>query len=134
MEHFKSEEKQIAASQSAVYNKLSDFSNLNKLGALPEDLLKDFSYTEDTLSVNTMAGTITLKKVATEPDKAIHLQSVVSPVPLDLSIQIESDGTAQSKLRLVAGLEVNSFVKAMIQKPIQQGLDKIANLLTMIPY
>ena len=52
MTKFESGVKVIPASQSAVYGKLSDLSNLEKIkDRLPEDKVKNLSFTADTLSV-----------------------------------------------------------------------------------
>ena len=71
MTKFESGVKVIPASQSAVYGKLSDLSNLEKIkDRLPEDKVKNLSFTADTLSVEVPpVGIITLEIVEREPEK-----------------------------------------------------------------
>lgn len=37
-------------------------------------------------------------------------------------------------MKLTIGLELNPFMKAMVQKPLQDGVEKMAEMLSMIPY
>lgn len=38
------------------------------------------------------------------------------------------------KLKVTIRAEVNMFMKAMVAKPLQDGVDKLAEMLSMIPY
>lgn len=40
----------------------------------------------------------------------------------------------QAKLKVTIRAEVNMFMKAMVTKPLQDGVDKLAEMLSMIPY
>lgn len=40
----------------------------------------------------------------------------------------------ECKMKLTIGLELNPFMKAMVQKPLQDGVEKMAEMLSMIPY
>ena len=43
--------------------------------------------------------------------------------------------TAQSsKMKLTIQAEVNMFMKGMIKKPLQEGIEKVADVLQMIHY
>ena len=37
-------------------------------------------------------------------------------------------------MKLTIGMEINAFTKMMIQKPLQDGLNKMADSLAMIHY
>ena len=39
-----------------------------------------------------------------------------------------------AKLKVTIRAEVNMFMKAMVAKPLQDGVDKLAEMLSMIPY
>ena len=53
MSKFESSIKQIPYSQKAVYSKISDLSNLEKVrDRIPEDKIQGFSFDQDTVSVN----------------------------------------------------------------------------------
>ena len=124
----------ISASQSAVYGKLSDLSNLEGIkDRLPEDKVKNLSFTADSLSVEVPpVGTVTLEIVEREPEKCIKFGTTTSPLPFNLWIQIVAMGEAECKLTV--GMELNPFMKTMVQKPLQEGLEKMADMLALIQY
>ena len=136
MTKFESEVKVIAASQSAVYSKLSDLSNLEKIeDRLPEGKMKNLVFTSDTLSVEVPpVGTITLQIVEREPEKCIKFATTISPLPFNLWIQLVPVHESECKMKLTIGMELNPFTKMMIQKPLQDGLNKMADSLAMIHY
>ncbi len=136
MTKFESDVKIIAASQSAVYGKLSDLSNLEKIkGSLPEEKIKNLAFTADSLSVEVPpVGTITLNIVEREPQKSIKFATTVSPLPFNLWIQIVPINESECKMKLTIGMDLNPFTKMMIQKPLQNGLNKMADSLAMIQY
>lgn len=136
MMKFESRVKVIPASQSAVYGKLSDLSNLEKIKSrLPEDKVKNLEFTADTLSAEiSPVGTVTLEIVEREPEKCIKFGTTTSPLPFNLWIQIVSTGEAECKIKLTIGMELNPFMKVMVQKPLQEGLEKIADMLALIQY
>lgn len=136
MTKFESEVKTVSASQSAVYRKMSDLSNLEKIkDRLPEGKMKNLSFTSDTLSVEVPpVGTITLKIVEREPEKCIKFATTASPLPFNLWIQLVPVNESQCKMKLTIGMDVNPFTKMMIQKPLQEGLNKMADSLAMIQY
>ncbi len=136
MTTFESNIKQVKAPQSAVYAKLSDLNNLAQVkDRLPEHKVKNMSFDADTLSMQAPPiGTITLKIVAREPESCITFGTTSSPLPFDLQIQLSPVSEAECQLKLVINMEVNPFIKNMIQGPLQDGLEKMADLLAMIPY
>lgn len=136
MTTFESNIKQVKAPQSAVYAKLSDLNNLAQVkDRLPEHKVKNMSFDADTLSMQAPPiGTITLKIVAREPESCITFGTTSSPLPFDLQIQLSPVSEAECQLKLVINMEVNPFIKNMIQRPLQDGLEKMADLLAMIPY
>ena len=136
MTTFESTIKQVQASQKAVYAKLSDLNNLAKVkDRLPEHKVKNMTFDTDTLSMQAPPiGTITLKIVAREPESCITFGPTSSPLPFDLQIHISPVSETESQLQLVINMEVNPFIKNMIQRPLQDGLEKMADLLAMIPY
>ena len=136
MTTFESNIKQVQAPQSAVYAKLSDLNNLAQVkDRLPEHKVKNMTFDADTLSMQAPPiGTITLKIVAREPESCITFGTTSSPLPFDLQILISPVSETECQLKLVINMEVNPFIKNMIQRPLQDGLEKMADLLAMIPY
>ena len=136
MTTFESNIKQVQAPQSAVYAKLSDLNNLAQVkDRLPEHKVKNMTFDADTLSMQAPPiGTITLKIVAREPESCITFRTTSSPLPFDLQIHLSPVSDAECQLKLTINMEVNPFIKNMIQRPLQDGLEKMADLLAMIPY
>lgn len=136
MTTFESSIKHIPAPQSAVYAKLSDLNNLEKIkDRLPEDKVKNLSFDADSLSMEVApVGTITLQIVEREPEKCIKFGTTSSPLPFNLWIQLVPVTEQECKMKLTIGMELNPFMKAMVQKPLQEGLEKMADMLAMIPY
>lgn len=90
MTKFESAVKVISASQKAVYEKLSDLSNLEKVkDRLPQDKVKNLSFDAETLSIEVPpVGKIVLQIVEKEPCKCIKFATTTSPLPFNLWIQI----------------------------------------------
>ena len=136
MTKFESGIKNVQASQEAVYQKLSDLNNLEKVKErLPEDKIKDLTFDaySMTMEVNPV-GKITLQIVEKEPCKCIKFETAASPFPFNLWIQILPVTAGECKMKLTIGMDINPFMKAMVQKPLQEGLEKMADMLSLIPY
>ena len=136
MTKFESAVKVISASQKAVYEKLSDLSNLEKVkDRLPQDKVKNLSFDAETLSIEVPpVGKIVLQIVEKEPCKCIKFATTTSPLPFNLWIQIVPVTETECKMKLTTGMELNPFMKTMVQKPLQEGLEKMAETLSLINY
>lgn len=136
MTKFESGIKIVPTSQTAVYEKLSDLSNLEKVkDRLPEDKVKNLTFDSDSLSIEVEpVGKITLQIVEREPYKCIKFGTTTSPLPFNLWVQIVPVTDVQCKMKLTIGMELNPFMKAMVQKPLQEGLEKMADMLSLIEY
>ena len=136
MTKFESSVKVIPYSQERVYEKLADLSNLEAIkDRLPEDKVKNMSFDTDTLSFNVdPVGQLTLRIIEREPSKCIKFETTNSPLPFNMWIQLVAVSEEECKLKVTIGLEINPFMKAMGQKPLNEGLEKMADMLSMIQY
>lgn len=136
MTKFESSVKTISSSQEAVYAKLSDLNNLEKFkDSMPEDKVKNLSFDSESLTIEVApVGKITLNIVEREPSKCIKFATTTSPLPFNLWIQIVAVSETECKMKLTIGIELNPFMKGMVQKPLQEGLEKMADMLSVIPY
>ena len=136
MANFESSVKVIPYSQERVYAKLSDLSNLESVkDRLPEDKVQDLSFDSDILSFNVSpVGQITLQIVERDPCKCIKLATTNSPLPFNMWIQLVETAEEECKIKLTIGMDINPFKKAMVQKPLQDGLEKMVEMLSMIQY
>ena len=136
MTNFESSVKVIPYSKERVYEKLSDLSNLEKIkDRLPEDKVKDMSFDTDTLSFSVApVGQLILKIVERKPCDYIKLETTNSPLPFSLVIQLMSIGEGECNIKITISMEINPFMKAMVQKPLQEGLEKMVEMLAVINY
>ena len=136
MATFESPIKTIAASQEAVYNKFSNLSNLESIkDRLPEDKIKDFEFDNDSMSFSVSPiGTLGLRIIEREPFKTIKFESEKSPIQFNLWIQLISTGPYETKVKITLKADLNPFIKPMVSKPLQNALDKMADMMTMLPY
>ena len=136
MTKFESSIREIQAPQQKVYDLLSNLENLEKVrDRVPEDKLKDFSFDHDSLSVNVPpVGSISMRIVEREEPKTIKFETEQSPVPFNFWIQLLPVTDVSCKMKLTIKAELNPFIKTMVQKPLQEGLEKIADALQMIDY
>lgn len=136
MSQFESSVKQIPFSQERVYAKLSDLSNLESMkDRIPQDKVKDISFDSDTLTFSVdPVGKITLQVIEREPFKCIKFETTQSPLPFNLWIQLVPDSEQGCKMKLTIRVDINPFMKAMVQKPLQEGIEKMADMLALIQY
>ena len=149
MSTFESSIRQIPYPQQSVYDKLSDLNNLQKLkeryelmkDTMPEEArkqaekIKDMQFDQDSLSVNVPpVGAIRLKVVNREEPKCIKFETEQSPVPFNFWIQLLPVTSTSSKMKLTIKADINPFIKQMVKKPLQEGIEKIADVLQMIQY
>jgi carbon monoxide dehydrogenase subunit G len=136
MDQYESSVKCIPFPQERVYAKLEDLNNLEAIkDKLPTDKVQDFKYSRDEASATIPPlGNLTIKVVDREAPKCIKLEAVGSPFPTNMWIQIIPDGEAASKLRVVVKTELNFMIRSMIEKPLKDGIEKVAEVLAVIQY
>ena len=136
MSQYESSVKCIPYSQERVYAKLEDLNNIEGIkDRLPQDKIKDLAYSRDEASVNVPPlGNVTLRVIDREEPKCIKLEVAGSPIPMLIWIQIIPNGEEASKMRVVAKAEINFMLRSMVEKPLKEGLEKIAEALSLIAY
>lgn len=128
--------KQIPHRQDTVYRALSDLSNLERVkDKIPADKVEDFSFDSDSIAIKApMVGEIKMRIIEREEPKTIKMESVQSPVGLNFWIQLLPVGEEACKMKLTIKAEVSFMLKGMVEKPLREGIEKIADALAMIPY
>ena len=141
MAQFESSVKFVPYSQERVYSKLEDLNNLSSLKERFEqvrekvgDKIQDVAFDRDSLTVTAQGMNVTLRIIEREPCKCIKFEGDKSPIPVNLWVQILPVTEEQAKLKVTIRAEVNLFMTAMVTKPLQEGVEKIADMLAMIPY
>ena len=133
---FESSVKQIPYPQQAVYDNISDLRNLEKVkDRIPEDKINDFTFDEDTVGLNVQpVGELKLRICEREEPKCVKFETVQSPVPFNVWIQILPVDEQNSKMKVTVKAELNPFIKSMIEKPLQEAVEKIADALALVKY
>lgn len=134
MEKFESGVKHVPYSQERVYQKLSDLSNLESVRDKLAEHADGLDFDSDSLTINMKGVTLVLRIIEREPCKCIKFEAEKSPIPINLWIQILSEADEQAKLKVTLGAELNMFMKGMVAKPMQEGVEKMAEMLSMLPY
>ena len=141
MKRIESGIKHIPYTQEAVYNKVSDLSNLKNLAdRIPEDQrqginLENLECTPDKVTTTVSPiGQIEFGVVAREPFKCVKMETLRSPIKLTLWIQIVSTGDSSCKIKLTADADLNIFMAKMVEKPLYEAIEKLADMLSALPY
>ena len=96
--------------------------------------LEDMSFDRDSITLKVQGISLTLRIIEREPLKCIKFEGDKSPIHLNLWIQILPVTQEEAKMKVTIRAEVNMFMKAMVSKPLQEGVEKLADMLAMLPY
>lgn len=136
MSKFESSIKQIPYPQQSVYNMLSDLTNIERVkNKVPEDKLKDMTFDKDSIAISVApVEQVSMRIIEREEPKTIKFASDNSPMSFNFWIQILPVSETESKLKLTIDADIPFFAKGMVSGPLQEGIEKIADALAMIPY
>jgi len=159
MTEYKSEVKKIFAPIERVYERLSDLNNLAVIQqgldnpeamqriqqqagdkVTPEQLeqivekLRSLQFDRDSVSGNTPIGPATLRIIEREPDKTIKFAAEGMPVAANMWIQLLPSGESECAMRLTVKADLNFFIRQMVGKKLEQGVDGLAQMLASLPY
>lgn len=136
MSKFESSIKVIPYSQQTVYKTLSDLTNVERIkDKIPQDKLEGLTFDRDSISMSMKpVGQVSMRIVNREEPKTIKFQSENSPLSFFFWIQLLPVTEGQCKMRLTIDADVPFFLKKMVQGPLAEGIEKIAEALAMIPY
>lgn len=121
--------------QQAVYDMLSDLANVEKVrDKIPQDKVENLEFDHDSLSIKTQIGAVKLVIVDREAPKMVKFETAESPLPFNFWIQVLPVDDNTSKMKLTIKAEINPFMATMVKKPMQEGLERIADALQLIHY
>lgn len=131
--------KSIPAERSVVYSKLSDLRGLSHIAEALKHAQESKVELEvvdaDTIAFQIpMAGKLSLKIVDREPEGTIKLEAQQSPLPITLWIQLLEPAPADTRLRLTLRTELNFLTKQLVGSKLEEGVEKLADILASIPY
>lgn len=153
---YESNIKAVPFAQSCVYAKLADLNNLAAIKdrfndpvlrekmaeQVPADKLErlrgsieGMTFSTDSVTCNVPpVGEISLQIVEREEPKCIKFETTNSPIAMNLWIQILPTSDTSCKMKLTVGADLNVFIKGMVEKPLKEGVEKLADMLALIPY
>lgn len=136
----------IDVDQEIVFNYLSDFENLGKY--INEGLLQKVSEMVPQLKINnfevdrdscrfglTGFGNAEIRIINRDPFNTVKIKSSGGlPVGLTLWIQLLPHEIKNTKMRLTLDADLSLMLKAMIGNRLDEGVDRLAELLAQLPY
>ena len=136
MTEFISDVKKIPHSDSLVFKVLSDLSNLELLkDKIPENKVSNFTCDTDSCSFSVdPVGNVRFVIIDREPNKTIKFKAEDVPFDINVWIQLVSKGENETFLKLTIKADLNVFIKSMVSKPIEEGLDKISEMIAELSY
>ena len=136
MTKFESSVKQIPYPVEDVYRNISDLSNLERVrDRVPQDKFQDFQFDSDSVQVSVSpVGTIKLRICEREENKCVKFETEQSPMPFNLWIQVLPVTASESKMKVTVKADIPFMLKGMVSGPLQDGVEKIADALSQIPF
>jgi carbon monoxide dehydrogenase subunit G len=136
MTKFESSVKHIPYPQENVYRNISDLNNLERIkDRVPTDKIQEFSFDRDSVAVSVApVGLIKMRIVERDEPKCVKFESEQSPMPFNLWIQVLPVDEKNSKMKVTVKADIPLVLRAMVGGPLQDGVDKVAEALSKIPY
>mgnify|MGYP002624217168 FL=1 len=160
MTKYESTIKKIYAPVGNVYAKLSDLSNLSAIQerlsdpafeqvvrqqagdkvndeqlARLRDIVQKLQFDRDSVTADAGSlGTLSLRVVEREDPKLVKFQTENSPVAANLWIQLLPASDTQCAMKVTLGADLNFFLKQMLKGKLQDGVERLADMLAMLPY
>lgn len=136
MTEFTSDIKKIPHNDEAVFRVLSDLSKLDLVkDKIPQDKIQDFKFDSDSCSFNVSpVGEVRFRVVEREPNKLVKFQSENLPFDTTLWIQLVQKSENDTRMKITVRSKINALMKGMVSKPLQEGIDKISDLIAGLPY
>ena len=132
MTRIESKHVEVNCPQEEVYNYLTDLNNFKEL--LPQDRISNWESNTEMCSFR-IQGTVTISIVLKEgkPNGMIHLGSgEKSPFPFTLDVNIIELEANRCEAFQVFEADINPFLKMMVEKPLSNLFDYIADRLAKV--
>ena len=136
MTEFTSAIKTIPYKDERIFSMLSDLSNLERIkDRIPREHIKEFTFDSDSCQIEiSPIGKVVFQIINREPFKTIKFETSNSPIPLLLWIQLKQATDDVTNMKLTLRAELNPLLKTMVSKQVQEGIDKLAEMLASLPY
>ena len=138
--------KVIRNNQEIIFNYLSNFENLSKYvnegllskmsEQIPQIKISNFESDSDSCRFQIAGmGLAEIRIIEREPHKTIKINSSGGiPVGITFWIQLLSVSDYETKLRLTLDADMSMMIKMMVNKKLEEGINKLADMLAALPY
>ena len=141
MDSYKSDIVTINHPIELVYSKLytpSSFKNIANIDALPNEVkekINEITFGDDSIafSVNPIGEVVLQIVERTEPVKVV-LSAVKLPIPPNVVLSLEKVDDTTTHAVAEIQVELNMFIRPMVEKPLTEGAKKFGELLAILPY
>ena len=136
MTEFTSEIKTISHNRQVIYNALSNMENLAKVKErISYDKIQDLTCDHDSCSFSmSPLGRLRMVIVDREAPATVKFTVEGAPVNANLFVRLIPENENETQMQLCVETNLNPFLRSMVEKPLQEGINKIADMLTVIPY
>lgn len=141
MDSYKSDVVKINHPVSKVYSKLStpsSFKNIANIDNLPDEVkqrINEIKFGDDSIAFSANPiGEVMLQVVEREEPSKIVLQAVKLPIPLKVVFNLSDAGNDTTEAVVDIQVELNMFIRPMVQQPLTDGAKKFGDMLAMLPY
>lgn len=136
MIEFSSDLKTIPHSDRDIFRVLSDLRNLDLIEKMiPDDKIKDFIFDKDSVSFCVDAiGKVSFSVIERQPDNFIRFKSEKLPFDVFMEIQLQLKSDNETELMMFVKSDLNPFMKSIVEKPMREAVDRIADALKQLPY
>lgn len=128
---------QVAASDKAIFDVLSNLENLNKVRDLiPEDKVQELEISPDCIrmKVGGLAQKIAIRIVEKEEYKTIKFGADNIPMAVNVWIQLKQMAENDTRMRITLKADIPMMFRMMLDKKMQQGLNQAVDMLCQLPY
>lgn len=141
-----SDVKVIYNNQEVIFNYLSNFENLSKYvneglltkmtEQIPQIKISNFESDADSCRFQIAGmGLAEIRIIDREPHKTIKINSSGGmPVGITFWIQLLPVSAYETKLRLTLDADMSMMIKMMVNKKLEEGINRLADMLAALPY
>ncbi len=141
-----SDVKIVRHNQEVIYNYLSNFENLSKYvnegllakmtEQIPQIQISNFESDADSCRFQISGmGQAEIRIIDREPHKTIKISSSGSmPMGITFWIQLLPVEAYETKLRLTLDADMSMMIKMMVNKKLEEGINRLADMLAALPY
>jgi len=136
MTTFESTVTKATYNDSEIFGLLSDLNNIEKIkDRIPQDMLKELEFDTDSCRFSVEpVGQVGLRIVEREPASMIKFAAEQSPVDFNLWIQLKQVAENDTRIKVTLKADLNPIIKMMASKPIETFVNKLAEILSNLPY